>query len=248
MSTDPRVIIVTGASSGIGRATSIALSKAGFQVVLVGRRQEELEVTKESCPEKSVIVAADVSSEEGVKLVFKKSVEAFGRVDAIFNNAGCDSSKHIIEDLPLSEFDKVFALNVRGAFMMTQEAVRQMKAQSPQGGRIINNGSISAYAPRPDSAPYTMSKHAILGLTKCTQLDGRPFNIACSQIDIGNAVTSLGNTNAPKIQASGHQLVEPAFPVDQVANAVVYMASLPLGTNVANMTIMATNMPFIGRG
>ncbi|KAL7413109.1 short-chain dehydrogenase/reductase SDR [Mrakia frigida] len=252
-----KVAIVTGGSSGIGRATSEALAKAGYKVVLSGRRQTELDNSEQLCleaqptkaPENILTVAGDVSNQEAVVALFKAAVDKFGRVDVVFNNAGIGAPDVAIEDLPVVTFDAVMAVNVRAAFLITQEAVRQFKVQQPQGGRLINNGSISAHVPRMNSAPYTMSKHAITGLTKCTQLDGRAFNIACSQIDIGNATTALGDTSAPKAQPSGHDLVEASFPVSDVADAVVYMSGLPLTTNVATMTIMATTMPsYIGRG
>ncbi|KAL7409797.1 short-chain dehydrogenase/reductase SDR [Mrakia frigida] len=248
-----KVCIVTGASSGIGRASSVALYRAGHRVVLSGRRAPQLEETADLCKKEgssgdTLVVTSDINTVEGVKTLFVETIKKFGRVDMVFNNAGQGSSAVPVEDVPLSTFDLVMSVDVRAAFMITQEAVRQMKSQIPQGGRIINNGSISAHVPRVQSTPYTMAKHAISGLTKCTQLDGRKFNIACSQVDVGNATTNMGGKGDPRKQASGHLLVEPSFPASDVGDVIVYITSLPLTTNIATLTIMATNMPYVGRG
>ncbi len=252
MSTPKKVAIVTGAGSGIGKGAALALLREGYSVVLVGRRAEPLENTvKESGPfgSQALVVPTDVSKPDSVRALFGKVKEVYGRVDVLFNNAGAGAPAIPLEDLTYEQWKSVVDVNLTGAFLCTQEAFKLMKSQTPRGGRIINNGSISAHAPRPDSAPYTATKHAITGLTKATALDGRKYDIACSQIDIGNAKTEMTEKMQKGVlQASGVMAVEPRMDVEHVASAVVYMASLPLDTNVQFMTIMATKMPFIGRG
>ena len=241
-----KVALVTGAGSGIGRAVSLALHSAGYRVVLAGRRAEPLEQTASAG---DLIAPTDVGSPDSVRRLFSKIKEAFGRLDVLFNNAGIGAPGVPMEDLTYDQWIAVVQVNLTGAFLCAQEAIRMMKAQMPRGGRIINNGSISAHAPRPNSAPYTATKHAITGLTKSISLDGRNFDIACSQIDIGNAATELTEKMAAGIiQANGSTLAEPRMDLKHVADAVVYMANLPLDANVQFMTVMATKMPFIGRG
>jgi len=241
-----KVALDTGAGSGIGRAVSLALHSAGYRVVLAGRRAEPLEQTASAG---DLIVPTDVGSPDSVRRLFSKIKEAFGRLDVLFNNAGIGAPGVPMEDLTYDQWIAVVQVNLTGAFLCAQEAIRMMKAQMPRGGRIINNGSISAHAPRPNSAPYTATKHAITGLTKSISLDGRNFDIACSQIDIGNAATELTEKMAAGIiQANGSTLAEPRMDLKHVADAVVYMANLPLDANVQFMTVMATKMPFIGRG
>jgi len=247
-----RVGLVTGAGSGIGRATAIALASAGFTLVVVGRRAEPLEATAASCRaagQDALAVPADTTDEASVAALFDVVKQRFGRLDLLFNNAGQNAPPTPIEDLPLATWLAVLATNVTGTFLMTQGAFRLMKAQRPQGGRIINNGSISAHAPRPLTAAYVTSKHAITGLTKSTSLDGRPYDIACGQIDIGNARTEMaGEMVQGTLQADGRIAAEPTIDVEDVARTVVHMASLPLEANVQFVTVMATKMPFIGRG
>jgi NAD(P)-dependent dehydrogenase (short-subunit alcohol dehydrogenase family) len=247
-----KVAVVTGAGSGIGRAVSIALFDAGFDVVLAGRREEALAETAALCVSRSgrtLAVPTDVADDAAVRRLFDRTKAAFGRLDVLFNNAGLAAPAVAFEDVTAEQWNAVVAVNLTGAFLCAQGAVRLMKAQRPQGGRIINNGSISAEAPRPLSAPYTATKHAITGLTKSLALDGRPFDIACSQIDIGNAETPLTEPMARGVrQADGSIRPEPRIDVRHVAEAVAYMASLPLDANVQFMTLMATKMPFIGRG
>lgn len=247
-----RVALVTGAGSGIGKAVALKLHADGFAVVLAGRRQSALDdVAGEmrSGPDRVLSVTTDVTDEASVKEAFAKTVEAFGRLDVLFNNAGTVAQGVPLEDLSLADWQRVVDVNLTGAFLCAREAVRLMKAQEPNGGRIINNGSISAQVPRPLSAPYTATKHAITGLTKSISLDGRADNIACSQIDIGNAATDFTAKMASGIkQASGNVMVEPRMDVEHVADAVLYIANLPLDANVQFMTLMATTMPFIGRG
>ncbi len=247
-----KIALVTGAGSGIGRACSLALQAAGYSVVLAGRRVAELEkTTAMAAPGGGAMLAVptDVSKLESVRALFTRIRETYGRLDVLFNNAGTNSPGIPMEELSFEQWSSVVGVNLTGAFLCAQEAIRMMKAQQPRGGRIINNGSISSHAPRPNSAPYTVTKHAILGLTKCIALDGRPFNIACSQIDIGNAATELtARMTKGILQANGTMAVEPRMDVQHVAEAVVFMANLPLESNVQFMTIMATNMPFVGRG
>ena len=247
-----KIALVTGAGSGIGRAVSLSLQAAGFSVVLAGRRRAELDQTAAMALASGgamLPVPADVSDPASVKALFAKAAAAFGRLDLLFNNAGCNAPAIPMEDLSFAQWSAVVGVNLTGAFLCAQEAIRMMKAQSPQGGRIINNGSISAHVPRPNSAPYTATKHAITGLTKSISLDCRHFNIACGQIDIGNAATEMTermNRGVP--QANGTIQVEPRMDVCHVADAVLYMANLPLDANVEFMTVMATRMPFVGRG
>ncbi len=253
MSNTSRVALVTGAGSGIGRACALALHAAGYHVVLAGRRLDVLEQTIAQAgagsTAKLLAVPTDVGDPASVKALFAKTEEVFGRLDLLFNNAGMGAPAVPMEDLSYEQWKAVVDVNLTGPFLCTQAAIRLMKSQSPQGGRIINNGSISAYAPRPFSAPYTATKHAISGLTRSTALDCRRYNIACGQIDIGNAATEMTERMAAGvIQADGSTRVEPRMNVKHVADAVVHMASLPLDANVLFMTVMATNMPFVGRG
>ena len=246
------VAIVTGAGTGIGKCTVLALLREGYSVVLAGRRMEPLEMTvKEagSFGSQALVVPADVSEPASVRALFTKTKEILGRLDLLFNNAGTDAPPIPLEDLTFEQWKSVVDVNLTGAFLCTQEAFRIMKSQTPRGGRIINNGSVSAHAPRPNSAPYTATKHAMTGLTKATALDGRKYDIACGQIDIGNAGTEMtARMKDGVLQASGVVAVEPTMDVEHVARAVVYMASLPLDANVQFMTVMATKMPFVGRG
>jgi len=247
-----KIALVTGGSSGIGRAVSLALHGAGYSVVLAGRRREELERTASmASPEggRMLAVPTDVSDPASVKALFAEARSEFGRLDVLFNNAGRGAPAIPMEDLTFEQWNAVVGVNLTGAFLCAQEAIRMMKAQRPQGGRIINNGSISAHVPRPHSAPYTATKHAITGLTRSISLDGRAFHIACGQIDIGNAATEMTERMAGGVpQANGALAVEPRMDVRHVADAVLYMANLPLDANVQFLTVMATNMPFIGRG
>ncbi len=245
-----KVALVTGAGSGIGRACAIALSGAGYAVVLAGRTLSKLEETKAALKGKALCVGCDVAKPDDVKSLFSKTVEAFGRLDVLFNNAGTGAPGTILlEDLTFEQWTNVVNTNLTGPFLCTRAAFRIMKAQSPQGGRIINNGSISAHAPRPNSAPYTATKHAITGLTKSTSLDGRKYNIACGQIDIGNAANDMADRMAGSVpQANGTMVEEPRMDLSDVARSVVYMASLPPEANVLFMTVIATKMPFVGRG
>jgi NAD(P)-dependent dehydrogenase (short-subunit alcohol dehydrogenase family) len=250
--TTTKVALVTGAGAGIGRAAAKALLKGGYQVVLTGRNLEKLQkaiVDIGGNHENCLAVSCDVGNPEQVKKLFAETKAKFGRIDVLFNNAGMGAPAIPMEDLTYEQWMNVVNANLCGAFLCSQEAIRMMKAQSPQGGRIINNGSISAHAPRPMSAPYTATKHAISGLTKTIALDGRPFNIACGQIDIGNAATEMTERMAAGIiQADQSVKVEPRMDVDHVGQAVLHMAQLPLESNILNMTIMATKMPFVGRG
>jgi len=247
-----KVALVTGAGSGIGRAVSLALQENGWSVVLAGRRAAELEKTATQARRsdaRMLVVPTDVGQPEAVRSLFEKAREAFGRLDLLFNNAGSGAPGIPMEDLTFEQWKAVVDVNLTGAFLCAQEAIRIMKAQNPRGGRIINNGSISAHAPRPNSAPYTATKHAITGLTKCISLDGRKHDIACGQIDIGNAATELTERMAAGIiQANGTILSEPRLDLKHVSDAVLYMANLPLDANVQFMTVMATKMPFVGRG
>jgi NAD(P)-dependent dehydrogenase (short-subunit alcohol dehydrogenase family) len=244
-----KVALVTGAGSGIGRAVAVTLGSAGYRVVLTGRRKEPLEQTARAIGATALVVESDVTESRSVALLFSKIRDSFGRLDLLFNNAGTNAAAVPFEDLSTEQWNSVIQTNVTGVFLCAQEAFRLMKSQTPRGGRIINNGSISAAAPRPNSAPYTASKHAVTGLTKSISLDGRKYDIACGQIDIGNAGTSMVESmKVGVIQADQSIKAEPTFDVQHVANAVAYMASLPLDANVQFMTIMATKMPFIGRG
>jgi NAD(P)-dependent dehydrogenase (short-subunit alcohol dehydrogenase family) len=249
MTGNGKIALVTGAGSGIGRATALALLKEGYAVVLAGRRREALERTAADGGSRALVVPSDVTEPASVRALFEKTREAFGRLDVLFNNAGTGAPPVPLEDLTVEQWRRVVDVNLTGPFLCTQEAFRLMKAQSPRGGRIINNGSISAHTPRPNSAPYTATKHAIAGLTKSTALDGRKYDIACGQIDIGNAGTEMTARMKDGVpQADGSIAVEPTMAVENVARAVVYMASLPLDANVLFMTVMATKMPFVGRG
>jgi len=244
-----RVAIITGAGTGIGKHAALALMREGYAVVFAGRRLELIEAAAKEGRGRALVVQTDVRDPESVRNLFVKTREAFARLDVLFNNAGIGAPAVPLEDLSLERWRAVVDTNLTGAFLCTQEAFRIMKEQQPRGGRIINNGSISAHVPRPNSAPYTSTKHAMTGLTKSTSLDGRKYDIACSQIDIGNAATEMTARMSRGVpQASGELAVEPTFDVEHVARAVVYIANLPLDANVQFMTIMATKMPFIGRG
>jgi len=247
-----KVAIITGAGSGIGRAVALAMQSVGYSVVLAGRRIADLEQTAVMADDnvgKMLPVPTDVSQPDAVRRLFTKTRNEFGRLDILFNNAGVDAPGIAIEDLSYDQWSRVVSVNLTGTFLCAQEAIRLMKMQQPRGGRIINNGSLSAHVPRPHSAPYTATKHAITGLTKCISLDGRKHDIACGQIDIGNAVTEMTEKWAVgALQANGENVVEPRLDVRHVAEAVLYMAGLPLDANVQFMTVMATRMPFIGRG
>ena len=252
MSSSSKTAIVTGAGSGVGRATALALLSEGYSVVLAGRRPEALETTAAmagSNSQHALVVPSDVTDPNSVNALFGAAKDAFGRIDVLFNNAGAGAPPVPLEDLEFEAWQRVVDVNLTGAFLCTREAFRLMKSQNPRGGRIINNGSISAHVPRPNSAPYTATKHAITGLTKSTALDGRQYDIACGQIDIGNAETEMtARMKSGILQSNGSVIVEPTFDVAQVARAVVYMASLPLDANVLFMTVMATKMPYVGRG
>jgi NAD(P)-dependent dehydrogenase (short-subunit alcohol dehydrogenase family) len=247
-----KVAIVTGAGTGIGKQAALALLGDGYSVVMAGRRRELLEATvleSKSPGSRTLVVPTDVADPAAVKALFAKTKETFGRLDLLFNNAGVGAPGIPLEDLTYEQWKSVVDINLTGAFLCTQEAFRIMKDQTPRGGRIINNGSISAHAPRPNSAPYTATKHGMTGLTKAASLDGRKYDIACGQIDIGNAATEMTARMKRGVpQANGELAVEPTFDVEQVARAVVYMASLPLEANVLVMTVMATKMPLVGRG
>jgi len=249
---DDQVAIVTGGGSGIGRAVALALLRKGYSVALAGRRLEALEQTVAqagSAASQALAVPTDVSQASSVQALFEKTKQTFGRLDFLFNNAGTNVPPIPLEDLSAEQWQSVVDVNLTGAFLCTQQAFGLMKRQSPMGGRIVNNGSISAHAPRPNSAPYTATKHAITGLTKSTALDGRKYGIACGQIDIGNAETEMAAKMKQGVaQANGEIRVEPTFDVEHVANAVVHMASLPLDANILFMTVMATKMPLVGRG
>jgi len=252
MNSHNKVAVVTGAGSGIGKAAALALLADGYRVALAGRRKEMLEQTVKDAGAaggRTLAIATDVSNPESVKALFARTREAFGRVDVLFNNAGANAPGVPFEELPYERWKIVVDVNLTGSFLCAQEAFRVMKDQDPRGGRIINNGSISAHSPRPDSAPYTASKHGVTGLTKTISLDGRKYDIACSQIDIGNAMTELAARMAKGVkQADGSVKVEPMIDVAQVGEAVRYMASLPIDVNIQFMTIMASKMPFVGRG
>jgi NAD(P)-dependent dehydrogenase (short-subunit alcohol dehydrogenase family) len=254
MAQSQKVAVVTGAGTGIGKAVSLALMQDGYAVVLAGRRQDKLEETAsegKTNSGQSLVVPIDVSEADSIRSLFAKTKATFGRLDVLFNNAGIGAPALPLEDLPFETWKKVIDTNLTGMFLCTQEAIKIMKAQDPRGGRIINNGSISAHAPRPRSVAYTATKHAVTGLTKSTSLDCRAYNICCGQIDIGNAATPLTERMVQGqgvMQADGHMAVEPRMNADDVGRAVVYMANLPLDTNVLFMTVMANLMPFVGRG
>ena len=252
MEANGKVAIVTGAGSGIGKAVALALLGAGYRVALAGRREEALARTAQeagAAAPQALVVPTDVAQPQSVKALFARTRETFGRLDVLFNNAGIGAPAVPLEDITLDQWRNVVDINLTGVFLCIQEAFRQMKTQDPRGGRIINNGSISAHAPRPLSAPYTATKHAITGLTRSASLDGRKYDIACGQIDIGNAATEMAARMAKGVpQANGEIAVEPLMDVAHVASAVLYMAGLPLAANVQFMTIMASKMPFVGRG
>ncbi|HET9653614.1 MAG TPA: SDR family oxidoreductase [Usitatibacter sp.] len=251
MSEMKRVAVITGAGTGIGKAAALALAREGWCVTFAGRRQELLDkaVAEANAPERTLAVSTDVGQPESVKNLFAKTKERFGRLDLLFNNAGMGAPAMPMEELPFERWQAVVAANLTGTFLCCQEAIRMMKAQDPKGGRIINNGSISAHAPRPMSIAYTATKHAVTGITKTISLDGRKDEIACCQIDIGNAATEMTERMTKGVmQANGEVKVEPRMDVKHVASAIVYMAGLPLDANVQFMTIMATKMPFVGRG
>ncbi len=252
MSSNDKVALVTGAGSGIGRATALALLKGGYAVVLAGRRAEPLEETitlADDASARALAVPTDVADPASVAALFTQIKETHGRLDVLFNNAGINAPGVLFEDLEFEKWKAVVDINLTGSFLCAQQAFKLMKDQDPRGGRIVNNGSISAHAPRPDSAPYTSTKHAITGLTKTLSLDGRKYDIAVSQIDIGNAMSEMASRMASGVkQANGEIAVEAMMDAEKVADAVVYMAGLPLDTNIQFMTIMATKMPFVGRG
>jgi NAD(P)-dependent dehydrogenase (short-subunit alcohol dehydrogenase family) len=251
MAAPGRVAIVTGAGTGIGKASTLALLNEGYRVTLAGRRRELLEktATESGAGERALVVPTDVADPDSVRVLFAKTHEAFGRLDVLFNNAGRGAPGVPLEDLTYEQWKRVVDVNLTGMFLCTQEAFRIMKSQDPRGGRIINNGSISAHTPRPNSAPYTATKHAVTGLTKATALDGRRYDIACSQIDVGNARTDLAARMAKGVpQADGTVAAEPLMDVEHVGRVVAHVAGLPLDVNVLFMTIMATKMPFVGRG
>ena len=252
MNQNKKIALVTGAGSGIGRAVALALLEDGFSLVLAGRRAEPLQAVVEqalAAGGEALAVPTDVRDEQSVAHLFATIEEVHGRLDVIFNNAGINAPAVPVDELPLENWRNVIATNVDGVFLCARAAFGLMRSQQPQGGRIINNGSISAHTPRPFTAPYTASKHAVLGLTKALALDGRPYNIVCSQVDIGNALTELSERMTRGVrQATGESAAEPMLDVRHVADAVRYIAALPLDANVLNMTVMASNMPFVGRG
>jgi len=244
-----KIALVTGAGSGVGKAAALALARDGFAVVLAGRRADALEAVAKEASGTTLVVPTDVKEPDSVRALFAKTKETFGRLDVLFNNAGIATRAISIEDFPLERWQAVVATNLTGLFLCTQEAIKIMKAQDPRGGRIINNGSISAHAPRPGSAAYTATKHGVSGLTKQTALDCRQYDICCGQIDIGNAATPLTEKmTTGMLQADGRMAPEARMNVDDVGRAVAYMASLPLDANVLFMTVMANKMPFVGRG
>jgi NAD(P)-dependent dehydrogenase (short-subunit alcohol dehydrogenase family) len=243
-----KVAIITGAGSGIGRAVALEMASAGFSLALAGRRVAELEKTAAMAAGDTHVIPTDVRQPDSVRALFAGTREKFGRLDVLFNNAGVNTGTPF-EDLTYEQWCEVVNVNLTGSFLCAQAAFRMMKAQQPQGGRIINNGSLSAYMPRPNSAPYSSTKHAITGLTRSISLDGRPYNIACGQIDIGNAGKGMnGEPGTASLQPNGRMLVEPRIDAKHIGEAVVYMASLPLEANVQFMTVMATTMPYVGRG
>ena len=244
-----KIALVTGAGSGIGRAAALALSRDGYTIVLAGRRADKLEAVAHEVDGAMLVVPTDVSDPASIRALFAKIKDAFGRLDLLFNNAGISMRGMPIEEIPLENWLSIVATNLTGLFLCTQEAIKIMKAQNPRGGRIINNGSISAHTPRPGTAPYTATKHAVSGLTKQTALDCRAYDICCGQIDIGNAATPLTEKMAVgMLQPDGHTMPEARMNADDVGRAISYMASLPLDTNVLFMTVMANKMPFVGRG
>ena len=247
-----RFALITGASAGIGRAAALALAKAGWHVALTGRRPQPLEETARevaALDRRALVFPCDIGDPQSVKALFAKTGEAFGRLDLLFNNAGAGAPAIPMEELSYEQWKAVVDVNLTGAFLCAQGAIVMMKNQTPKGGRIINNGSISAHTPRPNSAPYTATKHAITGLTKSIALDGRQHDIACGQIDIGNALTDMARKMTLGVpQADGRIAIEPTIDPAQVGDAIVHMASLPLSANILTMTIMATKMPFVGRG
>ena len=252
MASNGKVALVTGASAGIGRACAIALLKAGYSVTVTGRRADALQETLDRAGaegKNGLVLAGDIADPDTIVSIFAGTVKKFGRLDVLFNNAGMSGPGKLLEDLDVAIWKQIVDVNLTAAFLCTQQAFKIMKAQTPRGGRIINNGSISAHVPRPNSAPYTATKHAMTGLTRSTSLDGRKYDIACGQVDIGNAATEMTDAMARGVpQADGSRAIEPRMDVEDVARAVVFMAGLPLDSNVQFMTIMATKMPFIGRG
>ncbi|MBF2734716.1 MAG: SDR family oxidoreductase [Ectothiorhodospiraceae bacterium AqS1] len=252
----PKIAMITGAGSGVGRICALAMLREGWSVVLVGRRESALEQTKamardadELAEERVLVVAADVSDADSVRALFAETKRRFGRLDFLFNNAGISAPGVPLEEITVEQWKQVVDINLTGAFLCTQEAFRLMKSQTPGGGRIVNNGSISAHVPRPNSAPYTATKHAISGLTRSTSLDGRRYDIACGQIDIGNALTEMATPMTKGVpQANGEIAIEPVMEPERVADALLCMARMPLDANIQTLTVMATKMPFIGRG
>ena len=247
-----KIALVTGGGTGIGRAAALELNKIDFEVYVIGRREKELKETSSLKTNKNfdiIPITVDITKGEEVTSLFEKINKTHGRIDLLFNNAGMGAPRVPIEELSENDWRKTVDVNLTGSFLCAQQAIKLMKIQKPQGGRIINNGSVSAHSPRPDTIAYTATKHAVNGLTKSIALDGRNFNISCSQLDIGNADTAIGSrfkTGVP--QANGQNMIEPVFEAKDCGKAIAYIASLPLGTNILNMTIMATNMPFVGRG
>ncbi|GJE91735.1 short-chain dehydrogenase/reductase SDR [Phanerochaete sordida] len=253
MSADTKVAIVTGASSGIGKASAVALAKAGWAVVLFARRADALKATRAQCPkpEQILLVIGDITREEDIKRLFESTLQRFGRLDVLFNNAGSFNKAAPLDEIPLVSFQSVIDTNLTGTFLCTKEAMRIFKSQKPQGGRIINNGSIAAYMPRLHTAAYAAAKGGVLGLTRATALDGRAFNITCTQVDIGNALTEMAAANqggGGALQADGSVKPEGTFDVKHVADTIVHIAGLPLDVTVLTFTILATQMPFVGRG